>query len=126
MPPKRSLSSRPTDKKALFKPHHSEPEKPFLDYILLPYGAYYDKTRGILDAKKGDILRFFNGPEYPIDTVQLLPSDKFCDILCRMRYGVKYEVAFRKWLTYARMEGHGKDILSKDYCILVVYDKSSV
>lgn len=97
----------------------------YLDYILLPYGVFYEKTKNFLDARKGDILRFFNGPEYEIHSVSLIPQDRVCDILCRMRYGISWEVAFSKWLRYARMEGHGKDILSTRECLLVVYDKKN-
>ena len=111
------------EKKNIFKPNHAVPGEFFLDYILLPYGIYYDKTNVFLKAKKGDILRFFNGPEYPIDSVSLIKQDRFCDILCRMRYGISWNAAFDRWLRYARMEGHNKDILSTEECLLVVYDK---
>lgn len=95
----------------------------FLDYILLPYGEFYEKTKGFVNAKQGDILRFYNGPEYSIVSVTLIPQDRVCDLLCRMRYGITWRVAFEKWQQYARLEGHGKDILSKDECLFVVYDK---
>lgn len=126
MPKRRRLGLLSERKKKTFKPQHSEPGEFFLDYILLPYGTFYEQTNKFLEAKTGDILRFFNGPEYPIYTVLLIKQDKFCDILCRMRYGVSLDVAFNKWLTYARLYGHGKDILSKEECILVVYGKDSV
>jgi len=112
-------------KKIVFKPDHMEPFGFCLDFILLPYGEYYEKTRDFKNAKKGDILRFFNGPEYEIFNVSLIKQDKFCDLLCRMRYGIPWSVAFEKWTRYAVLEGHGKGVLSKEECFLVVYDKKT-
>lgn len=118
----KDLESR-TSKRQILKPSHEEPGAFHLDYILLPYGIFYEKTNKFLEAKKGDTLRFFNGPEYPIDSVSLIKQDRVCDILCRMRYGVSWKVAFEKWKSYARLEGYGRDILSTDECLLVVYGK---
>lgn len=110
-------------KQRVFKPDHQEPRGFFLDYILLPYGEYYEKTRDIKDAKKGDVIRFFNGPEYKVFHATLIRQDKFCDILCRMRYGIPWKNALEVWRRYAVLEGHGKDVISDEECILVVYDK---
>lgn len=109
----------------IFKPKHSTPDEYFwLDYILLPYGERYEATRDFLKAKRGDRLRFFNGPEYPIERVMKIQQDQFCDMLCRMRYGIPWSAAFKKWQSYAVMEGHDKAILSNEYCLWVIYDKS--
>lgn len=89
---------------------------------MLPYGEYYDKYKQFLSAEKGDILRFFNGPDVEIDKVMLIKCDAVCDFLCRMRYGITWDKAFKIWLRYARMEGNGSDILSRDKCLLVVYN----
>lgn len=110
--------------KRVFKPAHEEPGDFSLDYILLPYGEFYEKTKGILEASRGDILRFFNGPEYEIEFVRLIPQDETCDFLCRMRYGIPWVAALKRWASYASLEGNGKDILSRSECILVVYDKN--
>lgn len=107
----------------IFKPAHEEPGPMLLNYILLPYGEYYEKTRCLLDAKPGDTLRFFNGPDVAIESVFLIACDKTCDFLCKMRYGITWDKAFARWLSYARLEGHSRDILSKKKCILVVYAK---
>lgn len=107
-------------RKRIFRPAHEKPGKFWLDYILLPYGQFYDKTKGFLKAKSGDTLRFFNGPDVEIESATLIDTGSMCDFLCKMRYGITWDVAFRKWLSYARMEGNGKDILSKDKCILVI------
>lgn len=117
------FESRKTKRK-LYKPNHEEPKEFFLDYILLPYGMYYKKTLDFLEAKTGDILRFFNGPEYQIESVTLIKCDRVCDLLCRMRYGIPWEKAYRIWQRYAIMEGNGKDILSKEECFFVVYNKN--
>lgn len=106
----------------VFKPAHEEPGKMWLNYILLPYGEFYKKTNVFLEAKPGDTMRFFNGPDVQIESVMLIACDKTCDFLCKMRYGITWDKAFSKWLSYARMEGNGKDILSRTKCILVVYE----
>ena len=96
----------------------------WLNYILLPYGEFYEKTRSFLDAKSGDTMRFFNGPEVTIESVFLIACDRTCDFLCKMRYGITWDAAFKRWQSYAMLEGHGKDILSTERCILVVYENS--
>jgi hypothetical protein len=105
----------------IFRAPHELPSPLRYDYILLPYGVYYKKTAEFLDAKASDTLRFFNGPDVPIVSVQLVEQRSVVDALCLMRYGVPWMAAFRKWLSYARMEGNGRDILDKDKCIMVVY-----
>lgn len=114
------------EKKKVFKVAHAEPGDFSLDYIILPFGEFYEKTKGLLSAKSGDVLRFYNGPEVPIERVMTIACDAICDFLCKMRYGVTWDVVLRKWQSYARMEGHGKEILSTEKCILVVYGKSIV
>lgn len=111
-------------KKKIFSPNHAEPGDFWLDYILLPYGEYYDKTRVFLEAKEDDTLHFFEGPDYAIKSVYKIKQDKVCDFLCRMRYGIPWERAFKKWQSYAVLEGHGRDILSKEFCLLVIYKKN--
>lgn len=116
--------SRSTENKPrVYKPAHAEPGEMQLDYILLPYGEFYEKTKVFLDAKKGDRIRLFNGGEYAIQSVSLVTSGKMCELLCQMRYGVPWHRAYEIWLSYARMEGHGRDILKKDNCIIVSYDR---
>lgn len=116
------LESRKTNRRT-FKSYHEEPGESSLDYILLPYGAFYRKTSGLLEAKTGDMLRFFNGPEYPIESVMLIKCDRLCDLLCRMRYGISWEAALKIWQRYAVMEGHGKSVLSTQECILIFFKK---
>ena len=110
-----------SDRVKIYRVAHDEPGEMLLNYILLPYGSFYEKTRVLLDAKPEDTLRFFNGPDVKIESVMLIACDKICDFLCKMRYGITWDKAFKKWLSYARMEGHGKDILSRTECLLVVY-----
>lgn len=110
------------EKKKIYRPAHELPGRFFLDYIILPYGEFYQKTKVFLNAKRGDTLRFYNGPDLLIEKVLIVPCDSLLDYLCKMRYGVSWNVAFQKWVGYARMEGHAKDILSKEKCLLVFYD----
>lgn len=109
--------------KRIFKPAHSDPGDFFLDYILLPYGAFY-KTAEFLSAKKGDIIRLFNGGEFAVESTSLVEGERLCEQLCRVRYGIGWRTAFRRWLSYARMEGNGKDILSPDKCIMIVFNRN--
>lgn len=112
-----------SSKKTIYKPPHDTPGDLWYDYILLPYGLFYEKTRVFLDAKKGDRMQFYDGNEVEIDSVVVVDDERMCDILCRIRYGVQFHAAFARWLSYARMEGHGKDILMPDRCIMVLYGK---
>lgn len=107
----------------VFKSNHSEPGALWLDYILLPYGEFYEPTKGILDAKKGDILRFFNGDDVPIENVVMMDMNRVFDVLCRMRYGIGSTAVLRKWRDNARIQGHGRDIISTEKCILVMLDR---
>ena len=106
-----------------YKPQHDAPSEPWMDYILLPYGAFYEKTRCFLDAKKGDKMQFLDGLEVTIDSTMVVEGERMCDVLCRIRYGVKFKVAFATWMKYARLEGHGRDILVPNACIMVLYGK---
>lgn len=112
-----------TEKNKILEVAHSEPGPLWLDYILLPYGIYYDKTRPFLQAKKGDRMRFYKGPLVEIKCVKLIPQDEICELLSRMRYGISFDKVFRKWQSYARLEGHSSGILSTKECIFVVYGK---
>ena len=110
--------------KRIFKPPHELPGELWWDYILLPYGIFYKKTKSFLDAKKGDILRFFNGPDVEIESVSLIEDAKTCSILCNIRYGVPWPVALSKWERYAIMEGNSRGILSRDKCILIIFKRN--
>lgn len=112
-----------TSKRRVFKPKHEVPKDPFLDYIILPYGEFYKDTKGFLEAKTGDILRFFNGPEFEIESVMKIRCDRLCDMLCRMRYGVSWNAVLARWQRYATLDGSGKQIISTEECIMVVYGK---
>ena len=109
-------------KRRIFKPQHTLPDKFWVDYILLPYGEFYEKTKSFLSASKGDTLRFFNGPDVEIDRVVVVDNVDLINLLCRMRYGITWDKAFSVWQKYARLEGNGKDILSSDKCIMVAYN----
>lgn len=113
-----------SQKRTIYKPAHEEPGDFNLDFILLPYGTYYEKTACFLRARPGDTLRFFNGPDRPISRVCLISDPALCECMCRMRYGVSWDAAFRKWLSYAMMEGNGRNILIKNKCIAVFYEKN--
>jgi hypothetical protein len=106
----------------ILRPAHSEPNGFWLGYILLPYGDYYAPSQDIVKAQKGDILRFYNGNDYTIERVIKIPQDEMCDMLCRLRYGIPWKIAFKKWESNAVLEGNSRSVLSKDYCLWVIYD----
>ena len=116
------MSQEAQKRKKIFKPAHELPGKFWLDYILLPYGAFYRKTAELLEARAGDTLRFFNGPDREIASVRVIPCDAVCNFLCRMRYGIDWDKALVKWQRYAQMEGHAKDVLSTKECLLVIFN----
>ena len=109
-------------RKKIYRPAHEKPKEMWMDYILLPYGEFYNNTKKFLDAKRGDTLRFYNGPDVIIDKVMIIEDARVCDILSRMRYGLSWDKAFEKWLRYARLEGNGRDVLSSNKCIMITYD----
>lgn len=105
----------------VFRVNHEEPNGFKMDYILLPYGAYYKKTASLLEAKPGDMLRFYNGRDVEIQAVGLVEDGVICNILSRMRYGIPWGMALSIWRRYAIMEGNGKDILVDGKCIMVAF-----
>lgn len=105
----------------MMRPAHEKPGPFRLDYILLPYGEYYQKTKAFLEARKGDTMRFFNGPVVPIEDVRLIEDINACDVLCRVRYGVSWDAAYERWASYAKMEGNSKDVISRNCCIAVFF-----
>lgn len=124
MPPAKSFESRPLREKT-FSPDHSDPGAFWKDFILLPYGEFYEKTKSFLEAKKGDSLRFFNGDIVKVYCVTIIDDERLCDILCRIRYGAPWEMVLSKWTRYARMEGYGKDVFSKSKIIMIVFDRKN-
>lgn len=118
----REFESR-TLKSRRFELPHEEPREMCYDYILLPFGYFYEPTKDLAKAKRGDIIHFFNGGDYVVDSVAVIKQDRLCDMLCRARYGIAWKVAFERWLNYALMAGCGKDVLSREYCIFIMYEK---
>lgn len=119
------MSQEKHERKRIFSPNHADPGEFWLDYILLPYGEFYEKTKVFLNAKKGDTIHFYNGGNFVIDSVTKIVGWRSCDVLCRIRYGFSWEAAFQRWLRYARMEGHGKDILSREECLLIIFERKN-
>lgn len=120
----KSLSTYQRQKKT-FKIAHMEPGAFRLGYILLPVGYSYNTD--IAKAKKGDVIRLFDGGKYEIFSVRKLRLDKpGTDILCRMRYGITIKAAIMRWKMNARLEGHGDKVVSDEECLWVVYEANQV
>ena len=105
----------------ILRPNHAEPGPLKLGFFLLPYGDYYDKTKVFLKAKRGDKIRFFQGPDVRFDFAYVVSGKAMCEALARIRYGHPWKACYKRWQRYARMEGCGRDILLDDKCILVAY-----
>ena len=108
----------------ILRPAHAEPRGFWLEYILFPYGDFYEPSQSMLKAAKGDILRFHDGSEHVIERVIKIRQDEICDMLCRIRYGIPWNIAFRKWQSNVVLEGHDRNVLNKDYCLWVIYESS--
>ena len=110
-------------KPKIFRAKHDRPGDFQLDYILLPVGYSYNAEW--LEAKKGDILRLWDGSEYRIFSVRKLDLKKAinADILCRMRYGITIKRALQIWQRNAKLEGHGAKAVSIDECLWVIYEQ---
>ena len=105
----------------IYRVDHEEPNDFRWDYILLPYGQFYTKTAELLKAKPGETLRFFQGRDAIIQAVRLIEDETLCSILCRMRYGIPWPVAFERWRKYAMLEGHSGAVLLPHKCIIVAF-----
>lgn len=115
-----------TTERKTYSVQHLDPKGLWLNYILLPYGEFYDQTAQISKAKKGDILRFFQGGDHEIERVLKIPQDDFCDMLCRIVYGIPLRMAIQKWQSYAVLEGNDRNVISSDYCLWVIYGTGEV
>lgn len=110
-------------KRKKLRVRHEEPKDWFLDFILLPFGYSYNTE--IADAKKGDILSFFDGGDYPVVTVRRLKlSNPMTDVMSRMRYGITVKKALQIWKRNAMLEGCGASAVSEEECLFVVFDKN--
>lgn len=109
------------ESKMLFKVAHEEPNDYRWDYIVLPYSAYYPRSVEIMKARPGDMLRFFEGRDVEITAVHVIEDADLCNTLCRMRYGISWAAAFDRWRRNAVLDGNGRDILSRDKCIMVAF-----
>ena len=106
----------------LFRIDHEEPGAFCGNYVLLPYGYYYYHTKPLLDAKEGDVMRFFNGRDAIIRSVCLVEGAGVCDALCRFRYGVPWSAAFARWVRYAVMQGNARGVLDPGKCIMIMFE----
>lgn len=88
--------------------------------IMLPVGVYYN--RDIHGASVGDKIRFIDGNERTIvgkSDIDLRMSST--DLICRYIYNCSMKIVFRKWLTNAVIEGNGRNVVSKNKCMLIWY-----
>jgi hypothetical protein len=106
----------------VFRTNHAQVGGFSMDYMLLPIGFRYNDEW--LKAKAGDKLYLTTGGEHIIRYVRKLPmKSTFTDILCRVRYGMTLAGVLQRWQLNASLEGHGKQCISTDECLWVVYEK---
>lgn len=92
-----------------------------MDYILLPFGYAYNKEWA--GAKRGDIIRFYDGADRRIFAVRKLKmSSPTVDILARMRYGLTIKGCLSRWKTNAILEGNMGRAVSPDTCLMVAFE----
>lgn len=104
---------------------HAEPGDIRLGFILLPVGYSYNND--IASAKRDDIIRFVDGEDYKIfNVLKLKIKSPVTRMLCLIRYGITLEGAMMRWRNYAKMEGHGINVVSDDECLLVTYETDPV
>ena len=104
-----------------FKVKHAEPGDFKKGYILLPVGYNYNSEW--MSAKKGDLLKLWDGGLYPIFAVRRINLSKpEADILCRMRYGIPIKRCIDVWKKNARLEGHSPNAISTEECLWIIYD----
>lgn len=104
---------------------HAEPGDIRLGFILLPVGYAYNSD--IANAKKGDIIRFSDGEDHLVfNVLRLKLKSPVAKTLCLIRYGITLDGALMRWRNYAKMEGHGINVVSDEECLLVTYETDSI
>lgn len=110
------------NKKKTFNARHLEPGEFQLDYILLPYGYSYNAEWA--KAKKGDLIRFYEGGLFRIYSVRAIKmKGGLAELLSRIRYGISIYGCLQRWKENAKLEGNASTAVSTTECLWVIYEK---
>lgn len=103
------------DPKKIAISHYHRIKKP---WIILPYGAYYNKE--ILTAKSGDILIFSDRIEREIEYLHPVKfNSSFTDYFCRKTYGITINRLKERWVIDLEFEGYNVQAIHEDRVMLV-------
>lgn len=115
-------TNKKTGRRIKYKAFHDTPRDFFADYILLPLG--YSYNREFLSASEGELLKLGDGNIFPILRVGILSlKNPATEGLCFARYGITLKLAQKLWTMNAFAQGYGKDALSDEECLIIVYGK---
>lgn len=92
----------------------------YKSYLFLPVGAYYN--RDLLRIRVGDTIRFSDGPKAEVTYVGLrLLTDAYTKFQMKETYKSRYDIVIRRWENNAIMQGHGREVVSKEKCLIIHY-----
>ena len=109
-------------KKKYYKVFHDTPRDFHADYILLPLG--YSYNREFLSVSEGTLLKFGDGKVYNMLKSGILDlRNPATEGLCFARYGITLRKALQIWKTNAFAQGYGRNAVSDEECLIIVYGK---
>lgn len=109
-------------KRIKLKAFHDTPRDFHADYILLPLG--YSYNREFLEAMEGSLIKFGDGKIYPLLRAGALSlKNPATEGLCFARYGITLRKALQIWCANALAQGYGKNAVSDEECLIVIYGK---
>jgi hypothetical protein len=90
--------------------------------LLLPVGVYYNKA--LNNAKRGDVLVFWNGEKHKIIHIGRVPLlSSIAGFLAKYIYNTSVQIMMQHWVAEALRNGYTKKAIEEEYCIIVSYDK---
>lgn len=93
---------------------------------LVPYGLYLNN--GIKNAKKGDIIEFFDGwrseQRVLVNKCTVDINSSVFSFLLKLIYGefLNKTELFKRWNSICVVEGYGRDAFNPDECVLILVE----
>lgn len=104
-----------TESKKIAIAHYHQIRK---DWIILPYGAYYNKE--LLQARIGDIILFSDKVEREIEYITPIKTHAgLTDFLCLKTYGVGLNRIKERWKRNVECMGHKWEVIEQDRVLLI-------
>lgn len=92
----------------------------YKSYLFLPIGAYYN--REYFRIKAGDVIVFSDGEKAEVTYAGLRSlTDTYTRFQMKETYKSRYEIIIRRWENNAIMQGHNRDVISKEKCLIIHY-----